>query len=105
MSRAAISSTACSRLLGSCGRGHDEGFNDPTLSTAGLALGPTLPQDALVYERFIIATPGPGLGPVVGEALRARADFHHEPPPARVRGRLVSGADGAPLDGPGGRPA
>jgi len=86
-----------------CSAKRDEGFNDPTLSTSGVALTPTLPQDALVYDRFILAAPGPGLGPVVGEALRARADFHGEPLPVRVRGRVVAG--GAPLDGRDGRAA
>jgi hypothetical protein len=86
-----------------CGAGRDEGFNDPTLSTSGIALSPTLPQDGLVYERFILVAPGAGLGPAVGEALRARADFKGEPQPVAVRGRVVAG--GGPLDGREGRAA
>jgi hypothetical protein len=86
-----------------CGSEHDEGFNDPTLSTAGIALAPTLPQDGLTYERFIIVAPGAGLGPVVGEALRARAAWRHERAPVVVRGRVVAG--GAALDGREGRAA
>jgi hypothetical protein len=86
-----------------CNQGRDEGFQDPTLSISGLSLSPTLPQDALVYERFIAVAAGPGLAPVVGEALRARADFKNEPQPVVVTGRVVAG--GAPLDGREGRAA
>jgi hypothetical protein len=86
-----------------CNQGRDEGFQDPTLSTAGLALAPTLPQDALVYERYIAVAGGAGLAPVVGEALRARADFKKEPAPVTVTGRVV--ANGAPFDGRDGRAA
>jgi len=86
-----------------CSQGRDEGFQDPTLSTSGLALAPTLPQDGLVYERYIAVAGGAGLAPVVGEALRARADFKHEPAPVVVTGRVVAG--GAPLDGRDGRAA
>lgn len=88
-----------------CDPGHGEGFNSSTLSATGIARTPTLPQDGRVYERFILVAPGPGLARVVGQALRARGDFHGEPMPAKVRGRLVAGAAPVPFDGRGGRAA
>lgn len=88
-----------------CAASRASGFNDPTLSAAGVHLAPTLPEDALAHERFILAAPGPGLASAVGEALRARADFHGEPLPGKVRGRVVAGAYSTPIDGRAGRAA
>jgi hypothetical protein len=79
------------------------GFNSTTLSAAGVPLRTTLPGDGIAYERFILAAPGAGLAPAVGEALRVRAMVHGEPAPVTVTGRVVTG--GAPLDGRGGRAA
>src|SRR6185295_9192518 len=69
----------------------NQGFQDPTLSPSGLALTPTLAQDGLIYERYIAVAGGAGLAPVVGEALRARAEFKKEPAPVVVTGRVVAG--------------
>ena len=55
-----------------CDCGAGAGFNSTTLSASGLPLAPTLSGDGLHYERFILATPGVGLAPAVGEALRVR---------------------------------
>src|SRR5262249_12202769 len=75
------------------------------LSAAGVARVPTVAQDAIAFERFILVAPGPGLASAVGEALRARSAFHGEPLPVRVRGRVVAGAGGPGLDGRTGRAA
>jgi hypothetical protein len=80
-----------------------EGFNEPTLSAAGLPLRPTLPGDGMSYQRFILAAAGPGLAPAVGEALRVRSLVHREAAPVTVRGRILS--RGVPLDGRQGRAA
>ena len=90
-----------------CGRAGaaSAGFNDPTLSAGGIGLVPTLPQDALAYDRFLLVAPGPGLAAAASAALEARADFHGEPRPGRVDGRVVTGAEKAPLDGRTGRAA
>jgi hypothetical protein len=86
-----------------CDRAQSAGFNDPTLSAAGVPLATTLPGDGLHLERFIIAVPGPGLSPAVGEALQVRAKVHGETPPVTVSGRVV--AAGQPFDGKSGRAA
>jgi hypothetical protein len=86
-----------------CDRDRGAGFNDTTLSAAGIPLVTTLPGDGLHYERFVLAAPGPGIAAAVTEALRARAQLAAEPAPVTVAGRVVSG--GAPLDGRGGRAA
>jgi hypothetical protein len=86
-----------------CDHESGAGFNDTTLSAAGVPLVTTLPGDGLHYERFIVAAAGPGLAPAVGEALRVRAMVHGEPPPVTVVGRVVAG--GVAVDGRGGRAA
>jgi len=86
-----------------CNRAVGAGFNSTTLSAAGVPLRTTLPGDGLAYERFLLATPGPGLAGAVGEALRVRAMVHGEAQPVTVTGRIVSG--GVPYDGRGGRAA
>jgi hypothetical protein len=84
-------------------------FNNPTMSTAGIPLTTTLPGDGIHFERFIIASAGPGpvakpgLSPAVDEALRARSMVHGETQPVTVSGRVVAG--GNPIDGRSGRAA
>jgi hypothetical protein len=87
----------------SCDRSQGAGFNSPTLSAAGVPLVTTLANDGFHFERFILVTPGPGLAPAVGEALRVRAMVHGDPAPVTVTGRVVAG--GAPIDGQSGRAA
>ena len=79
------------------------GFNDPTLTAAGVPLVTTLPGDGIHFERFILAKTGQGLAPAVSEALRVRATVHGEPQPVTVAGRLVAG--GRPVDAQSGRAA
>src|SRR5204863_2348332 len=86
-----------------CDRLESAGFNDPTLSAAGVPLVTTLPGDGFSYERFITEAAGPGLAPAVGEALRVRAMVHAEPAPVTISGRVVAG--GVPIDGHSGRTA
>ncbi len=86
-----------------CDRTQSAGFNDPTLTASGLPLTTTLPGDGIHFERFIIAAPGSGLAPAVGEALRARAMLHGEAAPVTVTGRVVAG--GMPISGRSGRAA
>jgi hypothetical protein len=86
-----------------CDHDRGAGFNDSTLSAAGVPLRPTLPNDGFSYERFIIAAAGAGLAPAAGPALRARAALHGDGRPVTVTGRVVVG--GAPFDGRGGRAA
>ena len=45
-----------------CDRTARAGFNNPTLTAAGVPLTTTLPGDGIHFERFIIATPGAGPG-------------------------------------------
>jgi hypothetical protein len=87
----------------SCDRSQGAGFNNTTLSAAGVPLVTTLPGDGFHFERFILATAGPGLAPAVGEALRVRTMVHGDPPAVTVTGRVV--ANGAPVDGQSGRAA
>jgi len=86
-----------------CDPAQGAGFNDTTLTAAGVPLATTLPGDGIHLERFIIATPGPGLAPAVGEALRVRTKVHADAAPVTVAGRVVAG--GAPFDGRSGRAA
>ncbi|HVZ75468.1 MAG TPA: CehA/McbA family metallohydrolase [Polyangia bacterium] len=86
-----------------CDHAEGAGFNDPTLSAAGVPLAPTLAGDGLSYERFILAAKGPGLAPAVDEALRVRTLVHGDPSAVRVTGRVVTSA-GA-FDGRDGRAA
>jgi hypothetical protein len=87
-----------------CDRGSAEGFNSTTLTAAGIPLVTTLPGDGIHFERYIVATPGLGLAPAVGEALRVRSLVHGEPAPVTVTGRVVSTA-GTPIKSDGGRAA
>jgi hypothetical protein len=86
-----------------CDRPQLAGFNNPTLTAAGVPLTTTLPGDGIRFERFIVAAPGSGLAPAVGAALRARAMVHGEMEPPIVTGRVVAG--GTPIDGKSGRAA
>jgi len=86
-----------------CDRDMAAGFNDPTLSAAGVPLSPTLAGDGLSFERFIIAAPGPGLSAAVDEAMRVRTFVHGDAPAVTVTGRVVTSA--GPLDGRDGRAA
>ncbi|HEV3031889.1 MAG TPA: CehA/McbA family metallohydrolase [Polyangia bacterium] len=86
-----------------CNRAVAAGFNDPTLSAAGVPLAPTLPGDGLSFERFILAAPGPGLSAAVDEAMRVRSFVHGDAPAVTVTGRVVTSA--GPLDGRDGRAA
>jgi hypothetical protein len=86
-----------------CDRPVSAGFDDPTLSAAGVPLRPTLPGDGFSFERFILAVPGPGLAPAVDEAMHVRTDVHGDAPAVTVTGRVVTAA-GA-LDSRGGRAA
>ena len=86
-----------------CDRPTAAGFNDPTLSAAGVPLVPTLPGDGLSFERFILATPGPGLSSAVDEAMNVRRFVQGDPPAVTVSGRVVTTA--GPLDGQEGRAA
>jgi len=86
-----------------CDRAEGAGFNDPTLSGAGVPLVTTLPGDGFSYERFILAAPGPGLAPAVDEALRVRTLVHGDAPAVTVSGRVVTSE--GPFDGRDGRAA
>jgi len=86
-----------------CNNSKAAGFNDPTLTAAGVPLATTQPGDGIHFERFILAAPGPGLAAAVGEALNVRAQVHGEPAPVTVSGRLVTG--GTPVQADGGRAA
>ncbi|MDB4979918.1 MAG: hypothetical protein JWM82_670 [Myxococcales bacterium] len=79
-----------------CDHPNGAGFNDPTLSAAGVPLRPTLAGDGLSYERFILAVPGPGLAPAVDEAMRVRTLVHGDPEAVKVAGRVVTSE--GPLD-------
>jgi hypothetical protein len=92
-----------------CDEPHGAGFNDATLTAAGVPLATTLPGDGIHYERFILVKPGGspsnnlGLGPAVSEALRVRAMVQGEPQPLTVSGRVVAG--GKPVEAQSGRAA
>jgi hypothetical protein len=79
-----------------CDRPKAAGFNDPTLSAAGVPLAPTPPGDGFSFERFILATPGPGLSAAVDEAQRVRTAVHGDRATVTVSGRVVTSA--GPLD-------
>jgi hypothetical protein len=87
-----------------CDRDRGAGFNSTTLTAAGVPLRTTQPGDGVRFERFLIATQGPGLAPAVGEALRVRAMVHGEPSPVAARGRIVTDA-GVPIKSEAGRAA
>jgi hypothetical protein len=87
----------------SCDRNAGAGFNSTTLSAAGVPLITTESGDGFHFERFILATPGPGLAPAVTEALRVRSLVHGDPAAVVVTGRVVAG--GSPVDGQSGRAA
>ena len=84
-----------------CNHSQGAGFNQTTLSAAGVPLRPTLAGDGVSYERFLIAAVGQGLAPAVNEALAARAQLTGGLPPVTVTGRLFAG--GAPVTGSEGR--
>ncbi len=86
-----------------CNRERGAGFNSTTLTAAGVPLRTTQPGDGDHFDRFLIATLGPGLAPAVGEALDVRASVHGEPAPVMVKGQLVSG--GLPIEIRAGRAA
>jgi hypothetical protein len=86
-----------------CDRPSGAGFNDPTLSAAGVPLVPTPAGDGFSFERFIVAAPGPGLSPAVDVAMRVRAAVHGDAPGVPVKGRVVTAT--GPLDGKDGRAA
>ena len=69
-----------------CDRSTAAGFNDPTLTSAGIPLVTTLPGDGVHFERYLVATPGAGLAPAVREALHVRAMVHDEPEAVTVTG-------------------
>jgi hypothetical protein len=92
----AYAAVPCDRLTGA-------GFNDPTLSAAGVPLAPTLPGDGFSFERFILVEPGPGLAPAVDAAMLVRSAVHGDPLAVPVTGRVVS--NGNPIDGRDGRGA
>jgi hypothetical protein len=74
-----------------CNHDRGAGFNSTTLTANGVPLRATQPGDGTSFERFLLATPGPGLGAVVGEALHVRAMVHGEAEPVSVTGRIVAG--------------
>ncbi|HEY2899015.1 MAG TPA: CehA/McbA family metallohydrolase [Polyangia bacterium] len=84
-----------------CNYAQGAGFNQTTLSAAGVPLRPTLSGDGVSYERFLIAAAGQGLSPAVGAALAARAQVTGQAAPVTVHGRVLSG--GAPIAGNEGR--
>jgi hypothetical protein len=86
-----------------CDQPKSAGFNDPTLSAAGVPLSPTPAGDGFSFERFIVVTPGPGLSSAVDEAQRVRAAVHGDPPAVTVTGRVVTAA--GQLDSHDGRAA
>jgi hypothetical protein len=75
-----------------CDRGTAAGFNDPTLTAAGIPLVTTLPGDGVHFERYLVATPGAGLAPAVREALHVRSMVHNEPAAVTVKGRVLGAA-------------
>jgi len=75
-----------------CDRPTAAGFNDPTLSAAGVPLAATLPNDGFSFERYLVAAPGPGLAPAVDEAMRVRAAVHGDPAGVVVSGEIVTEA-------------
>ncbi len=87
----------------SCDRSQGAGFNNTTLSASGVPLVTTLADDGFHFERFILATAGPGLAPAVTEALRVRTMVHGDPAAVTVTGRVV--VSGTPVDGQSGRAA
>jgi hypothetical protein len=84
-----------------CDRDRGAGFNSTTLSADGIPLRTTQAGDGDHFERFLIAKPGQGLSSAVGEALRARAMIHGDPPPVTVTGSVVS--NGVPIEHKDGR--
>jgi hypothetical protein len=86
-----------------CDLDQGSGFNSTTLSAAGVPLSVTVANDGFHFERFILATPGPGLAPAVAEALRVRSMVHGDAAAVTVTGRVVAG--GVPVDGQSGRAA
>jgi hypothetical protein len=86
-----------------CDRPSAAGFNDPTLSAAGVTLAPTPAGDGFSFERFIVAAPGPGLSPAVDVAMRVRAAVHGDAAAVTVTGHVVTST--GTLDGQDGRAA
>ncbi len=86
-----------------CDRSLAAGFTGTTLTAVGVPLAPVLPGDGIHYERFIVATPGPGIAPAVGVALFVRSKLHGEPVPVEVTGRIV--ASGQRVEADSGRAA
>lgn len=80
-----------------CDRDSFEGFNDVTLSAAGVPRQILLPGDAIAFERFLVTAPTPGLERAMSAALEARAllkgELHVD-----VSGRTVF-SDGSPAGG------
>ena len=86
-----------------CDRPQLAGFNNPTLTAAGVPLTTTLPGDGIRFERFIIAALASGIAPAVDAALHVRAMVHGETEPVTVTGRVVTA--GKPIDSKSGRAA
>ncbi len=84
-----------------CNHTEGAGFNQTTLSAAGIPLRPTLPGDGVSYERFVIAASGQGVSPAVDQALAARAMIDGDPPPVIVSGRVLAGGVPVPANNEG----
>ncbi|HVR63436.1 MAG TPA: CehA/McbA family metallohydrolase [Polyangia bacterium] len=84
-----------------CNHSEGAGFNQTTLSAAGIPLRPTLAGDGISYERFVIAAAGQGLSPAVDGALVARAMIAGEPSPVTVTGRVLAAGTPVPANSEG----
>jgi hypothetical protein len=84
----ALASVPCDRL-------ELDGFNTSTISALGLPSTILLPDDALSFERFLIAAPGPGVSKAVDRALQARDQMFAEPH-VSIRGNAIH-PDGTPV--------
>lgn len=80
-----------------CDRERLEGVNDTEVSALGTPFTMVKPGEALVLERFLLATGGRDLDRAVAEVTRARRMLHGDPAPRRVTGRVVAG--GMPMTG------
>ena len=80
-----------------CDRERLDGVNDPEVSALGTPFTLVEPGEALVLERFLIATGGRDLDQAVAEVARAREMLHGDPAPRQVTGRVMAG--GMPMAG------
>lgn len=73
-----------------CDRDKLDGLNDPEISALGLPFSLVRPGEAMVLERFLVASGGRDLDGAVSRVAQARTMLHGDPPARRVSGRVLS---------------